>query len=131
MANGDTIRGESGSVKTGSPAAEVLKITGWGLNKKSDVSNVTASGHGGWEQYTSNGIKGWSGSFEGFLTEGETELAMDTVVDVELIVNAGLKFTGKAIITSEDYTLTVPGTDSVKVARSFQGTGALTKATTP
>ena len=130
MGVGSTIRGADGSVGIGSPAVTVAKITSWSLNKKADVSPVTASGHGGWEQYTSSEIKGWSGNFEGFLLAGVDDLEIGTEVDIELVADDNVKYSGKAFITSEDVTLNVPGTDSVKVARSFQGTGALTKADT-
>ncbi|HHV98602.1 MAG TPA: hypothetical protein GXX36_03355 [Clostridiaceae bacterium] len=122
------IEGYGGSVKVGS--SKVAEIANWSLDLSADDIDITSFDSNGWRERI-QGIKEWSGSFEGNFdptdTTGQGELIdawlSGDAVTLELNVNSTVKFSGDAFVT---LSIETPVDDKVNFSCDFQGTGALT-----
>lgn len=105
-------------------------ITGWTLDKKTEVQDTTDSSDSaaGYKSFIGNGWSEWEGTFEGYQETGTADPAVGTSAALILGFNtsAVIKYSGSAIITSISTNLAVVSTTPVKKTFTFKGTGALT-----
>jgi len=122
------IAGYGGGVYIGTN--KVAEIKNWSLDMAADDLDTTSFDSEGWKE-NMQGLKEWSGSFEGNFapddTQGQAALINawlnGTPVSLELKVNDTVKFAGDAHIKPS---IETPVDDKVGFSCDFQGTGALT-----
>ena len=119
------ISGRYGSV-TFSGGETLLKS--WSLSYTADLYDSTNFDDStGGKSYVS-GFTGWSGSFEGFYSTGNTAVPGSTgTVTLKSSTGTSGLWTGSAIITGMDINTAVDGL--VTQSYTFQGTGALATST--
>lgn len=123
------IEGFGGGVYIGSTPTKVAEIGNWSLDMSADDIDITSFDSQGWRERM-QGIKEWSGAFEGNFdptdTTGQAELInawlSGEAVTLELQVNASVKFSGDALVTPS---IEAPVDDKVSFSCDFQGTGPL------
>tara|TARA_B100000989_G_scaffold111781_1_gene81971 strand:- start:407 stop:799 length:393 start_codon:yes stop_codon:yes gene_type:complete len=126
-----THAGSEGKVFIGSD--QVAEIKSWSLEITSDTVDASIIGTS-WRKNQAT-IKSWSGSFEGFWdetdTDGQGALSAGGTVTLNLYPegddSGDTYWTGDAIITSISYSAAFDGI--VEASFSFTGTGALTEST--
>lgn len=126
-----THAGSEGKVFIGSD--QVAEIKSWSLEITSDTVDASIIGTS-WRKNQAT-IKSWSGSFEGFWdetdTDGQGALSAGGTVTLNLYPEGNdsgdTYWTGDAIITSISYSAAFDGI--VEASFSFTGTGALTEST--
>ena len=109
---------------------KVAEIANWSLDMSADDIDITSFDSEGWRERL-QGIKEWSGSFEGNFEPGDTngQIALINAwlngqkVRLELQVNDNAKFSGEAVIT---LSIETPVDDKVNFSCDFSGTGPLT-----
>ncbi len=109
---------------------KVAEIANWSLDMSADDIDVTSFDSEGWRERI-QGIKEWSGSFEGNFdpTDSAGQAALINAwlngqpVTLELQVNSSVKFSGDAFVTPS---IETPVDDKVSFSCDFQGTGELT-----
>lgn len=124
------IEGYGGAVYIGDTPKKVAEISNWSLDMSADDIDTTSFDSQGWRERI-QGIKEWSGSFEGNFdptdTEGQVALISAWLngqpVMLELQVNDTVKFSGDAFVTLN---LETPVDDKVSFGCDFSGTGPLT-----
>lgn len=122
------IEGYGGGVYLDS--TKVAEIANWSLDMSADDIDVTSFDSEGWRERI-QGIKEWSGSFEGNFdpTDSTGQAALINAwlngqsVTLELQVNSSVKFSGDAFVTPS---IETPVDDKVSFSCDFQGTGELT-----
>ena len=126
-----THAGSEGKVFIGSD--QVAEIKSWSLEITSDTVDASIIGTS-WRKNQAT-IKSWSGSFEGFWdetdTDGQGALSAGGTVTLNLYPegddSGDTYWTGDAIITSISYSAAFDGIGEASF--SFTGTGALTEST--
>ncbi len=126
-----THAGSEGKVFIGSD--QVAEIKSWSLEVTSDTVDASIIGTS-WRKNQAT-IKSWSGSFEGFWdetdTDGQGALTAGGTVTLNMYPegddSGDTYWTGDAIITSISYSASFDGI--VEASFSFTGTGALTEST--
>ena len=126
------IAGFGGGVYVGDSPKKVAEIANWSLDMSADDIDITSFDSEGWRERI-QGIKEWSGSFEGNFkpddTDGQASLINAWLtgqkVKLELQVNASVKFSGDALITPS---IETPVDDKASFSCDFSGTGPLTPA---
>lgn len=105
-----------------------IKITNWALNVSSEVKDTTDSGDSDWKTFLPSGWKEAEGTFEGFVETGDAggETVGGAAASLVLTAKSGVTWTADAIITAQNTTLEVVGTNAVKVSYSFKITGSIT-----
>jgi len=124
------IAGYGGGVYIGDTPKKVAEIANWSLDMSADDIDITSFDSAGWRERI-QGIKEWSGSFEGNFkpddTDGQAALINAWLagqkVTLELQVNSTVKFSGDALVTLN---IETPVDDKANFGCDFQGTGALT-----
>jgi len=124
------IAGYGGGVYLGDTTKKVAEIANWSLDMSADDIDITSFDSGGWRARM-QGIKEWSGSFEGNFKpddkNGQAALINAWLtgqkVTLELQVNSTVKFSGDAFV---NLSIETPVDDKVNFSCDFQGTGALT-----
>ena len=110
-------------------STKVAEIANWSLDMSADDIDITSFDSEGWRERI-QGIKEWSGSFEGNFkpddTQGQAALINAWLngekVILELQVNSTVKFSGNALVTLN---IETPVDDKASFSCDFQGTGAL------
>lgn len=124
------IAGYGGGVFVGGTTpTKVAEITNWSLDMSADDIDTTSFDSEGWRERI-QGIKEWSGSFEGNFKpdddQGQAALINAWLngekVTLELQVNATVKFSGDALVTPS---IEMPADDKAGFSCDFQGTGPL------
>lgn len=124
------IAGYGGGVFVGDTTpTKVAEITNWSLDMSADDIDTTSFDSEGWRERI-QGIKEWSGSFEGNFkpddTDGQAALINAWItgqkVKLELRVNASVKFSGEALVTPS---IETPVDDKSSFSCDFQGSGPL------
>ena len=113
-------------------STKVAEIANWSLDMSADDIDITSFDSEGWRERI-QGIKEWSGSFEGNFEPGDTNGQAALIdawlngekVKLELQVNASVKFSGDALITPS---IETPVDDKASFSCDFSGTGPLTPA---
>ena len=126
-----THAGSEGKVFIGSD--QVAEIKSWSLEITSDTVDASIIGTS-WRKNQAT-IKSWSGNFEGFWdetdTNGQGALAAGGTVTLNLYPEGNdsgdTYWTGDAIITSISYSAAFDGI--VEASFSFTGTGSLSEST--
>lgn len=103
------------------------------LNRGAETLDVSNKATGGaWKEFIA-GAKEWSIDCDGILVEDDTAFAAlesaflaGTTVEVQIGDDAGWGYKGTAIIT--DFPIEAPYDDALSYSMTFQGTGALSKA---
>ena len=111
-------------------STKVAEIANWSLDMSADDIDVTSFDSEGWRERI-QGIKEWSGSFEGNFepddTTGQAALINAWLngqkVTLELQVNEDVKFSGDALVT---LSIETPVDDKASFSCDFSGTGPLT-----
>lgn len=111
-------------------STKVAEIANWSLDMSADDIDITSFDSEGWRERM-QGIKEWSGSFEGNFdpTDSAGQAALINAwlsgeeVTLELQVNSTVKFSGDALVTPS---IETPVDDKASFSCDFQGTGALT-----
>jgi len=124
------IAGYGGGVYLGSTPKKVAEIANWSLDMSADDIDITSFDSEGWRERI-QGIKEWSGSFEGNFkpddADGQAALINAWLngqkVILDLQVNSAVKFSGDALVTLN---IETPVDDKANFSCDFQGTGALT-----
>lgn len=109
----------------------VMEMSQWSLDLKADNIETTNFDSDGWKEYI-QGLKEWSGSFEGSFhptdTNGQQALINAWVdgegVDLALYIDATKKITGAAYI--ETISIEAPVDDKQSFKVDFVGSGGLT-----
>ena len=122
--------GYGGGVYVGETPKKVAEIANWSLEMSADDIDITSFDSQGWRERL-QGIKEWSGSFEGNFkpddTQGQAALIDAWLngekVTLDLQVNSSVKFSGDAIIT---LSIETPVDDKASFSCDFSGTGPLT-----
>lgn len=122
------IAGYDGGVYVGESL--VAKITSWSLDMSADDIDITSFDSGGWRERI-QGLREWSGSFEGSFmpndTQGQAALINAWLngqkVGLELQVSETVKFSGDAFVT---LSIEMPVEEKANFSCDFQGTGSLT-----
>ena len=123
------IVGYGGGVYMGDASKKVAEIANWSLDMSADDIDITSFDSAGWRERM-QGIKEWSGSFEGNFkpedTTGQAALINAWLngqkVTLELQVNEAVKFSGDALVTLN---IETPVDDKASFSCDFQGTGPL------
>ena len=124
------IAGYGGGVYIGDTApTKVAEIANWSLDMSADDIDITSFDSEGWRERI-QGIKEWSGSFEGNFkpddTDGQAALINAWItgqkVKLELRVNDSMKFSGEALVTPS---IETPVDDKSSFSCDFQGSGPL------
>lgn len=124
------IAGYGGMVLIGDVPTTVAGIENWSLDMAADDIDVTSFDSQGWRERI-QGLKEWSGAFEGRFEPGDEEGQTALInawlngqpVKLELQVTSTIKFTGQAFINPS---IETPVDDKVTFSCEFQGTGPLT-----
>ena len=124
------IAGYGGGVYIGDTPKKVAEIANWSLDMSADDIDITSFDSEGWRERM-QGIKEWSGSFEGNFkpddTDGQAALINAWLngekVTLELQVNSTVKFSGDALVTPS---IETPVDDKASFSCDFSGTGPLT-----
>lgn len=124
------IAGYGGAVYVGDTPKKVAEIASWSLDMSADDIDITSFDSDGWRERM-QGIKEWSGSFEGNFkpddTDGQAELIdawlSGEAVTLDLQVNSTVKFSGDAFV---NLSIETPVDDKVNFSCDFSGTGPLT-----
>ncbi len=119
------VAGKAGEVTVG--GASVTGIKSWSLDQVVDTPETTGFDSGGLKVYVP-ALSGWSGSFEGFKDGAPLTIGAEIALVLKESQTATQKFTGQAIIKGLHPKTPVDGV--VSYSYDFQGTGALTIATT-
>ena len=122
--------GYGGGVYIGDTPKKVAEIANWSLDMSADDIDITSFDSQGWRERI-QGIKEWSGSFEGNFkpddADGQASLINAWLagqkVTLELQVNSTVKFSGDAFV---NLSIETPVDDKVSFSCDFSGTGALT-----
>ncbi len=112
---------------SGGSVSRCVAITGWSMNQKSDVREVTDSGSGANSEFIAEGHTAFDGSFEGILPDGALRPTVGTSYAATFNIDASDSFSGTVKITGMTPVLVIKGTDAVKVSYTFQGSGTLTE----
>lgn len=125
------ISGRNGSVYVNN--TRVVEIKKWSCDLEADSLETTNFDGNGWKEYI-QGLRGWSGSFEGnYIPGGQGQTALINAfmngdsVTLELRLNAGTtpnRITGAAYIKS--ISLETPVDDLDTISFDFDGSGAPT-----
>ena len=126
-------------VNTGTEAAPVwTTVAGQQnatLNREVDDADITSKDSNGWYEGLPT-IRNWSIDFDGLIVESDTGYQAledaymnNEILQVQLLTPAGNKYTGKAYLT--DFPIEAPYDDAATYSGTLQGTGPLTKTTTP
>ncbi len=107
-------------------ASSVTGIKSWKLDQTFEALESTAFDSVGVRAYLS-GLKGWSGSFEGFKDGAPLTIGTEIALVLKESATATQKYTGQAIINGMHPSAGIDGLASISY--DFQGTGALTIAT--
>ena len=126
-----THAGSEGKVFIGSD--QVAEIKSWSLEVNSDTVDTSIIGTS-WRKNQAT-IKSWSGNFEGFWdetdTDGQGALAVGGTVTLNMYPegddSGDTYWTGDVIITSISYSASFDGI--VEASFTYTGTGALTTST--
>ena len=119
------LSGKAGEVNVA--AAAVGGMKSWTLDYTYDALEGTGFDSSGHRVYTV-GLDGWSGSFEGNKDSAPLTIGTEVALILKESATATQKWSGQAIITGSHPATAVDGL--VTYAYDFQGTGALTIATT-
>lgn len=120
------LAGKSGHVHTASAAA-VTGINQWTLDYTVDMLETTDFSVSGVAAYIP-GVSRWSGSFSGYKDGAPINLGVTNSVSLELAENASTSWLGVAYISGVHPSTNFDGL--VSYSYDFQGTGALTTAST-
>lgn len=126
-------------VNTGTEAAPVwTTVAGQRnatLNREVEEADATSKDSNGWYEGIPT-IRSWSIKFDGLIVEDDTGYQAledaymnNEILQVQIVTPAGNKYTGKAYLT--DFSLEAPYKDDAVYSGTLQGTGPLTKTTTP
>ena len=107
-------------------AGSVTGIKSWTLDYVAEALDTTGFDSSGVRTYIP-GLKGWSGSFEGYKNGAPSAIGAEVALVLKESATATQKFNGQAIITGLSANTSVDGI--VTYSYSFTGTGALTVAT--
>ena len=107
--------------------AEVVGVKAWSLDQAVDALETTGFDSSGNKAYIP-GLSGWSGSFEGHKDGAPLTIGTEIALVLKESATATQKHTGQAIVTGFSAKTDVAGV--VAYSYTFQGTGALTIATT-
>lgn len=110
---------------SGGTAQKILPITGWDIDLKSDVADVTDSESGEWKERIVAGQKEWSGKYTGFYADQQGTPPLASSLAAEFDIDATNGWSGTAIFDAASIGVKVPGADAVSVSGTFQGSGAL------
>jgi len=110
--------------------AKVAEIANWSLDTDAEELDITSFDSNGWREIM-QGVKEWSGSFEGNFkpddTQGQAALINAWIngqpVTLDLKVNDTVKFSGEAYVKPS---IETPVDDKVSISFDFTGTGPLT-----
>ena len=118
------LAGKGGYVITASTTA-IAGIRSWTLDRTIDMLETTDFGSSGDKEYIA-GLKGWSGTFEGF--KDGVPLGLGTTVSLALYESSagGQVWSGAAFLNNLTVNTAVDGL--VSYAYSFQGTGSISLA---
>lgn len=119
------LAGYSGEVTVA--GGTVTGIKGWKVDYVFDALESTAFDNTGTRAFVP-GLKGWSGSFEGFKDGAPLTIGTEVALVLKESQTATQKYTGQAIINGLHQATTVDGL--VTAGYDFQGTGSLVIATT-
>jgi len=119
------ISGKAGEVRVA--GATVAGIKSWSVDIVSDALETTDFGDSGHKTYIP-GIDGWSGSFAGFKDGAPTAIGSEIALILKESATTGQQYTGQAILTGSHPTVDVDGIAGISY--DFQGSGAITSATT-
>lgn len=108
-------------------AADVTGIKSWSLDWTFETHETTGFDSSGHKAFIP-GLDSWSGSFEGYKNGAPLTIGTEVALVLEETQTASQKFNGQAIITGLSVNAAVDGV--VTYSYTFQGTGALTLATT-
>ena len=120
----------------GGAPAELIGNTGWSLDTKGDVVDVSGTDSAGNEEYIA-GFAGWSGSADGHFDTDEADIlatagpvaplvSVGNRIELELYTlgtDTAAKYSGDAIVTGFSVKVDIKG--SVDWSLTFQGTGTL------
>ena len=112
---------------SGGTITHTIDVTGFSYTETAQVADVTDSSSTTWKDFTASGYKGLEGTFEGFLKSGINPPSFGSEISFGFYETDTASMTGSGILTSKAVTLTVDGTEAVKVSYSFKGTGAQTE----
>ena len=135
MADGDVLNGLDGSFYYGDAAfatATELPVTNVNVTQRGSViSTPDSESSAGWADKVPGKFKEWSGSCEGYVKEGQTELVVNAEIEVHFAASDESAnecyWSGAAVVTEIGIAIPIPGDEAVKRTISFEGTGALTK----
>lgn len=113
------------SYTSGGSVRNAMAITDWSGTIEGEIQDVTdsTSASAGWEESIPNGWSRASGSISGFVLDGHNRPAMQTTMTLQLNYDSTDFWSGSVILTNQTIDLKVKGTDAVKVAYNFIGTG--------
>jgi hypothetical protein len=106
-----------------------IDVTNVQVTAAKPTQNVSDSGSGDNEEWSSVGRKGWSGSFDAFLKAAEAPPDEGDSGTLTFTLNTGKDLTGTAIIESVAITDPMGSAEDVTYSVTFRGSGALTKPT--
>ncbi|MCK5617731.1 hypothetical protein KAR91_88520 [Candidatus Pacearchaeota archaeon] len=119
------IHGKGGDVDTGS---SVTGMNAWTLSRDAAADETTDFSSGGLKEFIA-GLTEWSGTFSGFKDGAPIAPGTTVTLSLEEVADSGTElYTGSAIITNHSPAVEVAGV--ITYAYTFQGTGALTPAST-
>ena len=105
------------------------------LNREVDEADITSKDSDGWYEGLPT-IRNWSIDFDGLIVEDDTGYKAledaymnNEILQVQIVTPVGNKYTGKAYLT--DFPIEAPYDDAATYSGTLQGTGPLTKTTTP
>ena len=135
MATGDVINGLNGTFKQGNAVfatATEVPVTNVNVTVRGGViSTPDSESSAGWADKVPSKFKEWSGSCEGYLKEGQTELDVNTEYEVHFAADDTggnlCHWSGSAILTELGIAIPIPGDEAVKRTMTFEDNGALTK----
>ena len=115
--------GYGGSVYIGS---DIAGIKSWKVDYIFDVVETTGFDSGGAKVYIP-GLKGWSGSFEGYKDGFPLTIGTEVALVLKESQTTGQNYYGQAIVTGLHPSVSIDGL--AVVSYDFQGTAGLTIAT--
>ena len=119
------LAGYGGNVTVAGP--DVVGIRAWTLDHTYMALETTGFDSSGHKAFIP-GIDDWSGSFEGYKDGAPLAIGTEIALELEESATVTQMWTGQAIITGRHPSVAVDGV--VLYSYDFQGTGALTPATT-
>jgi hypothetical protein len=106
-----------------------IDITNFTVSTSKPTQNVSDSGSGDNEEWSSVGRKSWTVSFDAFLKAGEDPPDEGDSGTFTGTLNTGKDVTGTAIVESLEITVPAGSAEDVTYSGTLRGTGALTKPT--